>query len=170
MKAKQMTQSSFKPLSRRHFLRGLGGVTVGLPFLEALAPRTAQAQTASALKRFGVFFGCNGVDMTRWFPNGPYGALTDQHLTGTANESLLPFRSKLLIPRGLHMAPRGGGRHPGGGDDHGRCMAQKLTAFNTGTNGLALGPSLDYVLSQAINPGPEGARRPPLNLWVGRPA
>ena len=161
--------SSFKPLSRRHFLRGLGGVTVGLPFLEALAPRTAQAQTATTLRRFGVFFGCNGVDMSRWFPNGPYGALTDQHLIGTANESLVPFRSKLLIPRGIHMAPRGGGRDPGGGDDHGRCMAQKLTAFNTGTNGLALGPSIDYVLAQAINPGPEGARRPPLNLWVGRP-
>ncbi|MEY2934791.1 MAG: hypothetical protein RL033_5540 [Pseudomonadota bacterium] len=161
---------SRSPLSRRRFLRGFGGAIVGLPFLEALAPRTARAQAATALQRFGVFFGCNGVDMSRWFPKGPYGALTDQHLIGTANESLVPFRSKLLIPRGLHMAPRGGGRDPGGGDDHGRCMAQKLTAYNTAADtGLAQGPSLDYVLSQAINPGPAGARRAPLNLWVGRP-
>jgi hypothetical protein len=165
-----MIKPSFKPLSRRSFLRGFGGVTVGLPFLEALAPRSAQAQTATALQRFGVFFGCNGVDMGRFFPNGPYGALTDQHLVGTANEALIPFRSKLLIPRGLHMAPRGGGRDPGGGDDHGRCMAQKLTAFSTAAaNGLAQGPSIDYVVSQAINPGAAGARRQPLNLWVGRP-
>lgn len=170
MTQRTLTQRTVRPLSRRHFLRGLGGVCVGLPFLEALAPRTAQAQAATTLRRFGVFFGCNGVDMARWFPNGPYGALTDQHLVGTANEALLPFRSKLLIPRGIHMAPRGGGRDPGGGDDHGRCMAQKLTAYTTdGATGLAQGPSVDYVIAQAINPGPEGARRPPLNLWVGRP-
>lgn len=159
-----------KPVSRRHFLRGFGGVTLGLPFLEALAPRSASAQTAAAIQRFGVFFACNGVDMARWFPAGAYGALTDQHLIGTANEALVPVRSKLLIPRGIHMAPRSGGRDPGGADDHGRCMAHKLTAFNAAQDtGLATGPSLDYVLSQSINPGPEGARRQPLNLWVGRP-
>ncbi|HKO92014.1 MAG TPA: DUF1552 domain-containing protein [Polyangiaceae bacterium] len=166
----QMMHPTFKSVSRRRFLRGLGGVAVGLPFLEALAPRSAQAQTAAAIQRFGVFMGCNGVDMGRWFPNGAYGALTDQHLVGTANEALIPFRSKLLFPRGVHMAPRAGGRDPGGGDDHGRCMAHKLTAFPAATEtGLAQGPSIDYVLSQAINPGPAGARRQPLNLWVGRP-
>ena len=83
------------PLSRRHFLRGLGGVTLGLPFLEALAPRSARAQAATTIQRFGVFFACNGVDMTRWFPNGAYGALTPEHLTGTANEALAPFVRKL---------------------------------------------------------------------------
>jgi len=166
----QMMHPTFKPVSRRHFLRGFGGAVVGLPFLEALAPRSAQAQTAGAIQRFGVFMGCNGVDMGRWFPNGAYGALTDQHLVGTANEALIPFRNKLLFPRGVHMAPRGGGRDPGGGDDHGRCMAHKLTAFSAAPDtGLAQGPSIDYVLSQAINPGPAGARRQPLNLWVGRP-
>jgi hypothetical protein len=165
-----VTKPSTKPVSRRHFLRGLGGATLGLPFLEALAPRTARAQALGPIQRFGVFFGCNGVDMARWFPAGAYGALTDQHLTGTANEALIPFRSKLLIPRGIHMAPRSGGRDPGGGDDHGRCMAHKLTAFPAALEtGLATGPSLDYVLSQAINPGAAGARRLPLNLWVGRP-
>jgi hypothetical protein len=157
------------PVSRRHFLRGFGGVALGLPFLEALAPRRAQAQEA-AIQRFGVFYACNGVDMSRWFPNGAYGPLTEQHLAGTANDALSPFVSKLLIPRGLHMAPRSGGRDPGGGDDHGRCMAQKLTAYPAAlTGGLATGPSIDYLLAQAINPGPEGARRPALNLMVGRP-
>ena len=96
------------PVSRRHFLRGFGGVALGLPFLEALAPRQAQAQEA-AIQRFGVFYGCNGVDMSRWFPKGAYGPLTEQHLTDTANEALIPFMSKLLIPRGIHMAPRSGG-------------------------------------------------------------
>ena len=170
MKPSSKTPIAPSPIARRHFLRGFGGVALGLPFLEALAPRMAHAQNA-AIQRFGVFFGCNGVDMTRWFPSGAYGALTDQHLVGTANEALVPFRSKLLIPRGIHMAPRGGGRDPGGGDDHGRCMAHKLTAQTAALEtGLAQGPSLDYVLAQAINPGPEGSRRPALNLMVGRPA
>ena len=164
-----MKQSKKPPVSRRHFLRGFGGVALGLPFLEALAPREAHAQ-AAAIQRFGVFYACNGVDMSRWFPNGEYGALTDQHLLGTANEALVPFRNKLLIPRGLHMAPRAGGRDPGGGDDHGRCMAHKLTAFPAALDdALATGPSIDYLLAQRINPGPEGARRPALNLMVGRP-
>jgi hypothetical protein len=158
-----------KPLPRRHFLRGLAGVTLGLPFLEALAPRPAHGSPHQPLQRLGIFYCCNGVDMTRWFPKGPYGALTDEHLKGTANEALIPFRRKLLIPRGIHMAPRGSGRDPGGGDDHGRCMAHKLTGFPATSAGLALGPSIDYVLARAINPGPDGARRPPLNLWVGRP-
>jgi hypothetical protein len=157
------------PLSRRRFLRGLGGISLGLPFLDALAPRAAAAREVDAIQRFGVFYGCNGVDVTRWFPKGPYGALTDSHFEGTANEALIPFRRKLMIPRGIHMAPRSGGRDPGGGDDHGRCMAHKLTAYPADANGLAQGPSIDYVLAQAMNPGLEGARRPPLNLWVGKP-
>ncbi len=155
--------------TRRKFLRGAAGVALGLPYLEGLAPRTAAAREASVIRRFGVFYGCNGVDMTRWFPRGPYGVLSEAHLQGTANEALVPFLDKLLIPRGLHMAPRGGGRDPGGGDDHGRCMAHKLTAFPADAGGLAQGPSIDYVLARELNPGPEGARRPPLNLWVGKP-
>ncbi len=164
-----MSAAPSRPVSRRRFLRGLGGISLGLPFLEALEPRDAVAREAGVVRRFGVFFGCNGVDMTRWFPRGPYGALTDSHLLGTANEALLPFRSKLLFPRGVHMAPRSGGRDPGGGDDHGRCMAHKLTAYPADAAGLAQGPSIDYVLAKAINPGREGGRRPPLNLWVGKP-
>jgi hypothetical protein len=164
-----MTSPTVPPVSRRRFLRGLGGISLGLPFLEALAPRGAAAREAPAIQRFGVFFGCNGVDMTRWFPKGPYGALADAHFVGTANEALIPFRRKLLIPRGIHMAPRSGGRDPGGGDDHGRCMAHKLTGYPADANGLAQGRSIDYILADAINPGIEGARRPPLNLWVGKP-
>ena len=151
-------------LSRRRVLRGFGGVVLGLPFLEALAPRQAGAQAETAMTRFGVFFCCNGVNMERWFPKGDFGALTDAHLAGTSNEALTPFRSKLLFPRGVHMTPRGFDRDGGGGDDHGKGMAHKLTAqFADDDDWLALGPSIDHVLARAINPGTEGARRPPLN-------
>ena len=158
-----------RPLPRRQFLRGLGGLTLGLPFLEALEPRAARASEPGVIRRCGVFFACNGVDMARWFPKGQYGALTEAHLAGTANEALVPFREKLLIPRGVHMTPRGWGRDRGGGDDHCRGMAHKLTAFPTDQDDLAGGPSIDFVLARAINPGAEGLRSPPLNLWVGKP-
>ena len=153
---------------RRRFLAGFGGALVGLPYLESLAPRAAQAQDA-AVKRFGVFFACNGVNMGRWFPTQDYGPLTEAHLLGTANEPLTALRGKLLYPRGVHMSPRGWGRDGGGGDDHGKGMAHKLTAqFAEAEEWLALGPSVDHVIAAEINPGNEGARRPPMNLMVGR--
>ncbi len=157
-------------LRRRAFLRGVGGVVVGLPFLEALAPK-ANAQAAAPIKRFGVFFCCNGVNMKTWFPQGGFGALAASSLTGTANEPLAPHVAKLLYPRGVHMSPRGFGQDGGGGDDHGKGMAHKLTAqFADEAAALAQGESIDYLLARQVNPGPDGARRPPLNLMVGYPA
>jgi hypothetical protein len=165
-----MKKPNMSSVSRRNFLRGFGGVTLGLPFLETLAPRLARAQAAPVETRFGVFFACNGVDVDRWFPTGNFGPLTEQSLAGTANEVLAPLRSKLLFPRGVHMAPRGFGRDPGGGDDHGKGMAAKLTAQPADSqNWLAQGPSVDQVIAAQINPGTAGSRTPPLNLMVGRP-
>ncbi len=155
--------SSGRQLPRRRFLRAAAGVAVGLPFLEGLAPRRAGAQT-EAVKRFGVMFCCNGVNMGRWFPNGDFGKLTEAHLEGTANEVLTPYVDKLLFPRGVHMTPRGFGRDGGGGDDHAKGMAHKLTAQFANDDWLAMGISLDQVLAQAINPG----EAPPLTLMVGR--
>ncbi|MEY4545063.1 MAG: hypothetical protein RL685_1258 [Pseudomonadota bacterium] len=165
-----MKKGNMSRVSRRHFLRGFGGVALGLPFLETFGPRAAQAQEAQAIKRFGVFFACNGVNMDRWFPTTGFGALTAQSLVGTANEPLNALRDKLLFPRGVHMSPRGFGRDQGGGDDHGKGMAHKLTAqFADANNWLARGPSVDHVIAARVNPGVEGARTPPLNLLVGRP-
>jgi hypothetical protein len=162
-------KGTMNSVSRRRFLRGFGGVVLGLPFLETLAPRSLKAQEAQAIKRFGVFFACNGVNMGRWFPTTSFGALTAQSLIGTANEPLDGLRGKLLYPRGVHMSPRGFNRDKGGGDDHGKGMAHKLTAqFADADNWLALGPSVDHYLAARINPGTDGARTPPLNLLVGR--
>jgi len=168
--SRPMSGGRVSSVSRRRFLSGFGGVVLGLPFLETFAPRSAQAQAAQAIKRFGVFFACNGVNMDRWFPSTSFGALTAESLVGTANEPLDALRDKLLYPRGVHMSPRGFGRDNGGGDDHGKGMAHKLTAqFADANNWLAQGPSVDHVIAAQINPGTEGARRPPLNLLVGRP-
>lgn len=155
------------PLNRRRFLSGLGAVAVGLPFLESLAPRRARADSP-VIKRFGVFFCCNGVNMDQWFPTTAFGALAEGSFTGTSNAALAPFAKKLLIPRGVHMSPRGWDQDGGDGDDHGKGMAHKLTAQFANEDWLALGESVDQFLARQINPGNEGARRAPLVLHVGQ--
>ena len=58
-----------KHLSRRTFVRGMG-VTVGLPFLEAMVPAgTALAQTAAKPQiRLGLCFIPHGAVMNQWTP------------------------------------------------------------------------------------------------------
>ncbi|MBL8953067.1 MAG: DUF1552 domain-containing protein [Myxococcaceae bacterium] len=54
-------------LSRRTLLRG-AGAAVALPFLEAMAPRSARAQAAQAAPRFITFFIPNGFHAPLWTP------------------------------------------------------------------------------------------------------
>jgi hypothetical protein len=152
-------------IRRRNFLRGLGGVTLGLPFLETFAPRKAAAATAAAPKRLAVFFNHNGVNMDKWFPTSAYGALTAASFTGTGMEPIAAYAPKILLPRGLHQVPRGFGRDPGGGDDHSRGVGCKLTAAPLAdtTERYAQGVSIDQVIAKAVNPNGQGA----LNLMVG---
>lgn len=149
-----------RELHRRSFLRGLGGVTVGLPFLESFASREAWAAPP---RRLAILFQCNGVNMDRWFPTS-YGALTTATMTGTALEPLAPLASKLLVPRGIAMAPRGYGLDPSPGCDHVRGMSCKLTCRpRNATTGTPDGPSIDVPVARRINPGGKG----PMNLRVG---
>lgn len=148
---------------RRNFLRGACGAAVGLPFLESLVPRSAQAATPDP-RRFIAFFECNGVNMDTFFPRTDYGALTADSFTGTALEPLTEFSSRILIPRGIHMVPRGYGRDPGAGDDHNKGMGAKLTAqpLLDGTV-YAAGISVDQEIANHLNP----AGVPALSLRVG---
>lgn len=153
-------------LSRRFFLRGVGGLTLGLPFLETLAGRHAHAQAAQSPRRFVVFFECNGVNMDKWFPTTPYGALSAASFTGTALEPLAGYASKLLIPRGIHKVPKGfnfDGQTPVG-CDHQNGMGGKLTAQQlAGDDHYAAGQSIDQFIASKLNPG--GRRS--LTLKVG---
>lgn len=152
-------------MQRRQFLRGLGGVTVGLPFLETFAPRKAAAQAAAVPKRMVVFFNSNGVNMDKWFPTTGYGALTPASLVGTGLDPISSYASRILMPRGIHQVPRGYMRDPGGGDDHSRGVGCKLTAAPLAdtTERYAQGVSIDQVIAKAVNPGGQGA----FNLMVG---
>lgn len=61
------SRSSDGALSRRLFLRGLGGAALALPFLESLAPRSARAQT-SGPKRFIVVKSFSTQLVKDWYP------------------------------------------------------------------------------------------------------
>lgn len=161
-----MPQKALLPLqlSRRLFLRGTAGAVVGLPFLESLGRRRAVAQGEDAPKRFVCFFNCNGVNMQRFFPSD-FGALSAEKLAGTTLEPLSEFASRLLIPRGIHMVPRGYNLDGGAGDDHQKGMGHKLTAqFLADTeDAYALGISVDQAIARELNP--QG--RQALTLRVG---
>jgi hypothetical protein len=150
-------------MDRRRFLRGVAGVAVALPFLESFAPRRARA--AAPPKRLAIFFCCNGVNMEKFWPVTPYGALTAASFAGTGLAPLSSYAPKLLIPRGIHLVPRGWGRDPAGGDDHAKVVGHRLTAApNQDTQErYASGVSIDHVIAASINPGGKG----PLNLMVG---
>jgi hypothetical protein len=66
-----------KALPRRTFLRGLG-TAVALPFLDAMVPALARAQSTKRPTRMAFVYVPNGIDMRNWTLDyeGPLGALT----------------------------------------------------------------------------------------------
>src|ERR1700731_851203 len=91
-----------KHLSRRAVLRG-AGVTLALPFLDAMHPAlTAERTTAAApVRRLLIVEYSHGVVDDRWNPVG-----TDSDIQ--LSESLAPLarhRDKLIIFRGLTSSP-----------------------------------------------------------------
>ncbi len=79
-------------MKRRAFLTGLGGVAVGLPFLEALSPRSAAAQADGKIRRLLIVYSSNGTVQRDWLPTN----------TGTdfdVPRILRPFDTAILRPK-----------------------------------------------------------------------
>lgn len=130
-------------LSRRSVLKGVGGVTIGLPFLEEMAgSATAAEANAPPIRAFNVFFGL-----------GIPAPLQQEGFDGVL-EPLKPLGDKLLIMRGV---------------DHVRADEPGINAHYDGAsaaftaeppNGTARagGPSIDQVVRathypQGLPPG-----------------
>ncbi len=146
-------------VNRRAFLRGAGGIAIGLPFLESLPERSAWAQDENPVFSFFLLLQ-NGVIQDSFWPTevGPLSAAT---MVGTSLEPLSNHASDLLVLRGL--------AYPGGNPGacgHAQGCVQAITGIapgSTGNNSLSGGPSADWVISEALNPpGVEG-----LNLYSG---
>ena len=165
-----------RPFPRRLFLAGTAGVTVGLPFLETFAKKTARA--ASPDDPGFVVFMRQGNGCSQAFPysNAPepemfwprdLGALTPASLAADsdrATSELSAFADKLLLVRGVNGAFRISGC------GHARGALQALTAQPSGdsevsNNSLALGESLDNRIARELNPDGRG----PLTLAAMRP-
>jgi hypothetical protein len=91
-------------LDRRAFLKGLGGVTLALPVLDAMGPEV----TAQGPRRFCAIYTANGMSLPRaeheipewsWFPtkraNGDFDF-------GKSTEPLAPFRKHLSFVGNVH--------------------------------------------------------------------
>ncbi|QEL14971.1 DUF1552 domain-containing protein [Limnoglobus roseus] len=135
-------------ISRRAALKGFG-VSVGLPFLEAMLPRAAAAAPAAGKPptRMAFLYIPNGVIPAKWKPEAE-GA--DYQLSPTL-EPLEPFKKDVLVLGGLTCdKARSNGDGPG---DHARAMAAFLTgaqAKKTGGADFQAGVSVDQLAAQKV--------------------
>ena len=126
-----------EPISRRTVLKGLGTVTIGLPFLEEMLPTAAaDPEKAVPIRSFNVFFGL-----------GIPAPLQTEGFDGVI-EPLKPLGKKLLIMRKV---------------DQVRCDDSKVNAHFDGASGSFTaeppdgeaksgGPSIDQVIRKARYP------------------
>lgn len=138
-------------LTRRTLLRGAAGISIALPFLEAMRPSVGKAQS-SAPKRFGVFFTPCGIAPNTWEPTGEGTSFE----LGQSIQPLTPHRDDLVILRGIDAATS----YMQDGNPHDLAMAHLLTAMRMQVrqlgradhvvDGTAGGPSIDQTIAQAI--------------------
>ena len=161
-------------ITRRRFLAGLGGATVALPFLESVrylgGGRRARGAVLDGPPVYSVFIrqgnGCQqqwSDEPERFWPS-QLGAVTTESLGTTdadrALSVLAPYADKLLLVRGTRFA------FPGNGCGHSGGLNQCLTAARVvgdGADSLADGQSIDWFLSQQLNP----AGVEPMNVMSG---
>lgn len=147
-------------INRRAFLRGAGGIAIGLPFLEGLPERSAWAQDAAPRFAFFIVAAC-GVVGKRFWPSAT-GALSASSLgADTAVGALADHAANLLIVKNVNFnlaGPTNCG--------HAQGLAQSLTGKTPnggGTSVTSSGPSVDWELAAKLNPNKEE----PLNLYAG---
>lgn len=137
-------------LSRRTVLKGLG-VSVALPFLEAMLPQTALATPGAAARalprRMAFFYVPNGVNMADWTP----GREGREFTLPRTLEPLEPFKNDMLVMSGLTVdKARPNGDGPG---DHARAMAAFLTGCQprkTAGADIRAGVSVDQLAAMRV--------------------
>ena len=140
---------SQKHLPRRTVLRGLGA-SLALPLLDGMVPAYAALRKTAAnpVRRLGVCYVPNGMEMRAWTPMGD-GREFD---LSPILQPLAPFRNRLNVLTGL--ADKVAVPLPGEGiGDHARASATFLTGVHVKkTEGLDIraGISMDQIAAQAL--------------------
>lgn len=165
-------KNNHSTLSRRLFLRGAGGITLGLPLLDAFGLNKAEA--AVLPDRFALFVvGANGVAMAdpsrgepeKFWPR-QVGPLTSESLRVDDLQHqrtvgmFADYASRLLVVRGVHQPYGSAGCDHQSGDN----MCLTSAKINGGGNSsLANGESIDNRIARERNP----AGREPITLRAG---
>lgn len=141
-------------IDRRKFLLGAGSAMLALPMLEAFAPRTSFAGTATPPKRVLFVHHLHGrplddVDGPDVWSPGAAGPLTGN--ISTALAALAPIRDKIVTLDGIdnvlrHVTGDDGGHGSAGAT----CMTCAVPIVNGSDNETATGPSIDYVLGERL--------------------
>ncbi|RYE77485.1 MAG: DUF1552 domain-containing protein [Myxococcales bacterium] len=142
-----------KPLDRRTFLRGAGGILVGLPLLNImLDSRRASADPLAKPRRLVLWFTPNGTIYEEWKPKGTGADFT----FGKILSPLDALKKKVIVVDGLDM------RRGGVGDGHQQGMGHLWTGVELLTGdikggcsdcdkaGFASGPSVDQVVAKSV--------------------
>ncbi len=131
-------------MKRRTFLQG-AGTAIALPFLEAMLPRRAAAQTADAPRRLiGYYVPC-GIHMANWTP-------ATEGTDFALPRILAPLenvRDQVLVITGLANRPA----YPDGPGDHASGTGAFLTCahpFKTEGADIRNGISVDQVAAEAL--------------------
>jgi hypothetical protein len=142
--------SRLQRLSRRSFLGG-AGVMLGLPMLEAMLPRRAQAGGAMPVQRLLCWYAPNGIHMPAWTPSvtGPGFELTP------ILQPLSALKSEILVVSGLDNAPAesdGPGDHASGTSGF-LTSTHVLKSESTITNGTSIDQVYaDHIAGQTVIP------------------
>lgn len=145
-------------LSRRHLLRGLGGVAVSLPLLEIMLDGKAFAQAApNPPKRYIVFFdgqslGADGDPVHNHFVPDKVGRDYDLK---TALAPLGALKSEVSVISGLRIpwAAENGGSIPAGGRRDGfhvSTLSPLLAGVRSPSGTTSGGPTSDQLVANAI--------------------
>lgn len=140
---------SLQPIPRRTFLRG-AGVTLALPWLDAMLPAASASAAVSAgtpPTRLAFFYIPNGVHMPDWTPTEEGTSFTLPSIL----EPLAPFKQQIAIYSGLAVEnAEAKGDGPG---DHARSAAAFLTGqhpVKTDGKDIRAGISVDQIAAKYL--------------------
>ncbi|TWU40406.1 DUF1552 domain-containing protein [Novipirellula artificiosorum] len=132
-------------LTRRTVLRGLG-VSLALPFLESIMPRSVAASAVTVPRRMAFLFVPNGVHLPDWTPKRLGYGYDLPHILSPLSR----LRDDVTVLSGLtHDKGRSNGDGPG---DHARSASVFLTGAQprkTDGSDIRSGVSVDQVAAQA---------------------
>lgn len=140
-----------KQLSRRTILRGMG-VSMSLPWLEAMGPVTAwadeqKADSKTAPNRMAFIYVPNGKNMVDWTPEKEGSEFELPPIL----QPLAPVKEKLLVLTGLTADKARA--HGDGGGDHARALGAFLTGAQprkTDGTDIRAGISVDQVAASRV--------------------